>query len=262
MLGSLHIDWVAKGLAVLAALGGFLYWILRKAIEERLAKRLEQTKHELQSELQRISIVYEHQKDSFRAILSAMHAAMRKIEDRIEDDGSEWPGISVDDFDRFKRAIEEERLFVDARAERALTLFTSILWDAVASTRFDHFPESDEVRRAFNHLEFVASRMAEYFRLRVGLTPEVPDPLLDTELLGASRIINTYDFAEARLPKEHVLKFGDYTLAEETVSLARQHRTLLETQLRLLKRAVEAKETRSRVYYLLLIKIDRYLKLP
>jgi len=258
--GSPDIDWVAEGLFVLGAVGSLLYWLLKKALEDQFAKRLERMKHELQTEAQKLSIVYEHQKDSFRSILAAMHKAIHTIEDNIEDAGGDWPGISSEDYDEFKRVIAEERLFIDARAERAISLFTSILWDAVNSARIDHTPDTEEVRRSYNQLQLVAGRLAEYFRSRVGLVPESVDPLLDTELLGACRMINTYHFPSSSMPTSSELAYAEHQSPEELVSRARANSGLLRSELTALKVALEGKDTRKRIFHSALMQVERYLE--
>jgi len=77
------LDFVGQLPAVLPAvgvLGGVLYWLLQKKMEATLAQRLEVTKHQLQLDYQRMSIVFEHQRDSFRRVLAAMHETIESIE--------------------------------------------------------------------------------------------------------------------------------------------------------------------------------------
>jgi hypothetical protein len=251
---------IVSFLATLSVLGPVLYWVLQKTLEANFAKRLEITKHELQIELQRLSIVYEHQKDSFRAILSAMHEAMSKIEDKIEEAGGEWHGIPLKSFSQFKHRIAEERLFIDAKAERAISLFTNILWDAVELTSFDQTPDSDEIRRSYDQLELVAHRLAEYFRLRVGLVPESDDPLHDTELLEACRLINTINLPKAGMPTKTALAYAGHQSAEELVSLARSNKALLKSELERFRRGMEPNESGTKAFHAVIIKVDWYLK--
>jgi hypothetical protein len=50
--------------------GAFLYWLFKRKLEDRFAKEMENTKHELQLEQQKMSIVFEQQKNSFRKVLT------------------------------------------------------------------------------------------------------------------------------------------------------------------------------------------------
>jgi len=63
----LAIKLLAGFLLSLGRLGGLLYFLLQNALEARFAKKLEETKHDLQLDLEKMSIVYRHQKDSFFA---------------------------------------------------------------------------------------------------------------------------------------------------------------------------------------------------
>lgn len=252
-------DWIADGLAVVAAVWTTVNWWLQKKMEARLAKQLEGTKHEFQDKLQKLSIVYEHQKDSFKGVLSAMHDAIRCIERNIRGVDDEWGSVRMKDYEAFRRAVAEEVLFVDARTERALSLFSEIFWDAVDSPEFDQFTDSEKVRRSHGHMEFISDRIAEYFRLKVGLASESPDPLLEIELLGACRLINEQHFAKAGLPTKTMLKFNEHTSAEEIISMARQNAGTLRSELEALRGVLAAEDSKSSFYYNLSTRVARYL---
>lgn len=190
---------VAAVLASVGGLGAVLYFILQRVLEAHFASRLEQTKHELQLEQQRMSIVYEHQKDSFTKVLSAMHAASKAIEEKIEGIGGEWGAISSKEYDKFRRAVSPERLFLDSRADEVLDLFAESMWGAVEDGNFDAHADSDDVRRAFEEMNLIADRVAQHFRMRVGLIPAGFDPLFDIEVLYACKLVNSWGRGEYEL---------------------------------------------------------------
>ena len=123
---------LASGLVVLlGALGGFLYWLLQRTLDARFAERLEKTKHELGLEQEKMSVVFAYQKDSFRKILSAMHAAIKAIEEQIQGEGGDWFPITTEDADNFSRVASEETLLMDEASDHALELFSHFIWKAV-----------------------------------------------------------------------------------------------------------------------------------
>ena len=69
-------------------LSAILYLLLKKALEKtvdsRFDERLEKVKHDLQLEQEKMSVVYQNQKDSFRNILVAVHKGRG---DRAQDCG-------------------------------------------------------------------------------------------------------------------------------------------------------------------------------
>ena len=69
-------------------LSAILYLLLKKALEKtvdsRFDERLEKVKHDLQLEQEKMSVVYQNQKDSFRNILVAVHKGRG---DRAQDRG-------------------------------------------------------------------------------------------------------------------------------------------------------------------------------
>jgi hypothetical protein len=134
------------GLVVfVSALGGFIYWLLQRTLDARFAAQSEKIKHELQLELEKMSVVFEHQKDSFRKVLMAMHRAIETIELNVQDEGGDWVPISGKHREAFRRVALEECLFMDSGSEHALELFSKIMWSAVKDASFSQFPDSDDV---------------------------------------------------------------------------------------------------------------------
>ena len=133
---STKIDWIAQILAVGAAIWTTINWVLQKKMEHRLNKQLEATKHGFQDQLQKLSIVYEHQKDSFKAVLSAMHEAIRAIEGNIRGIDDEWGSIGMSDYETFGRVVAEETLFLDSRTDQAIALFSQILLGCCGQSQF------------------------------------------------------------------------------------------------------------------------------
>jgi len=239
-------------------LGGLLYWLLQKRLEAHFATTLQQTGHKLRLEQEKMSIVFEHQKDSFRKVLAAMHRAIEAIENAVGD-GGDWLPISGKHRITFQRVASEECLFMDRGTEHALELFSTIMWSAVEDASFDRFPDSNDVRRAHTQMKLVAARIAEHFRSRVGLNPEKSDALLDIELLGACRLINTYHFPKFNMPTKTLLKFRDEESAEEIVLTARKNIGLLKSELKVLKNAARSSEPGTSFYYDVIVSVDRYM---
>lgn len=259
MLISIKIDWIAQIVAISAAIWTTITWILQRKMEHRLNKQLEATKHGFQDQLQKLSIVYEHQKDSFKAVLSAMHGATNAIEGNIRGVDDEWGSICMSDYEKFGRVAARETLFLDSRTDQAIALFSHILWDTVNNPNFDQFTDSETVRRSYGHLKLISNRTAEYFRLKVGLHSENPDPLLDIELLGACRLINEQNFSDAGLPTKTILKFGEHTSAEEIVSLAHKNPDVLRSELQSLKRVLDEDRSTRSFYHGLATTVQQYL---
>jgi hypothetical protein len=244
---------------LLSGLGSVIYLVLQKRLDARFAGELEKTKHELQLELKRMSVLFEHQKDSFRKVLAAMHRAIEAIEHNVQGDGGDWLPISAKHLDTFQRLASEECLFMDGGTDRALELFSTIMWDAVQDGLFDHFPDSSDVRRAHTQMKLIAARVAEHFRSRVGLNPDKSDALLDVELLAACRLINTHYFPKFNMPTKTLLKFRDGESAEEMVLTARKNVAVLKSELQVLKNAAQFRDDGASFYYDVIARVDRYM---
>lgn len=110
------------------------------------------------------------------------------------------------------------------------------MWTAVRYE--DNYPSDEKVRRAYNEMNFVLERLAEHFRIRVGLEIRTTDPLLDVELLGACREINKYHFADFDLPTKGPLKYEDDSSPVRMVAIAREDPKLLKSELARLRAAL------------------------
>jgi hypothetical protein len=117
-------------------------------------------------------------------------------------------------------------------------------------------PTSDAVWHAHNQLILIADRLGEHFRIRVGLGPATPNPLLDIQLLGACSLINRFSFPDFKLPTKGPLKLRENETAAELVSAAKEHSDELKAELTALKKAMQ--ESLS-FFFEELTEIDRYL---
>jgi hypothetical protein len=248
---------LGPSLPSVAVLGGVLYWVLQKKMESVLARRLEITKHELQLEHQRMSVVFEHQKDSFRSILVAMHQSTEAI---ARGNDEEWHPIQESHVDKFRRVMSEESLFMDTASDHALRIFVSAMRNAV-ELPFEPAPEQEEIWRAHSQASFISDRLSEHFRSRVGLASEHVNPLDDVELLGACMLINRCHFPKYHLPTKGLLAFSPSQTAAQLVATARNNRDLLRTDLERLKEAVTTDERNARLYFKVGTESDRYLQL-
>ena len=239
---------------VLVAAWGVLYYVLQKQLEAKLARRLEFTKHELQLEYQKKSIVFEHQKDSFRNVLVAMHEATEAI---AGGDGPEWRPIRQNVVDKFRRVVSEEALFMDADSDHALRLFVSAMWLATESYPGD--TDEEDIRRAHSQTEFISERLSDHFRSRVGLAPAHTSPFADIQLLGACTLINRHHFSNYGLPTKGPLAIRPGETASEVVATAKQNSELLRSELERLKEAVTADERRTSLYFAVRTEVEYYL---
>src|ERR1700674_5254993 len=246
----LALPWLSSGGAT-----ALFSWLLKRRLENRFTRELEKTKHELQLEQQKMSIVFEHQKDSFRKLLAAMDRALDAIE-RTWHDG-EWSVIPEQRVKGFKKVVSEERLFLDSESDHAVQRFLQIMWGAVHTHPCESIPESSDVEACHTQMELISERLADHFRSRVGLFSEMQDPLLDITLLGACRLINAYHFAEFGLPTEGPLKFHESETAKELVTAARQNTVLLRSELMKLREAITS--TNKSLFFDTLSKVDHYI---
>jgi hypothetical protein len=253
---SLNAELILKLLmqgGALSGIGGAIYWRLQKRLERRFAIELENTKNQLQLQHAKLSIVYEHQKDSFRKVLAAMTTVMKAIEDKIEDAGGPWGPIDSKVHERFRHAISSELLFLDGRAEHALEIFAVTIWDAVNDPRSDSYADSEDVSRAYEDLKLISNRVAEHFRTAVGLAPTSPDdPLIDVEILAACKLVTSWG-------KETHKPFArNKRKAEQLVVEARRNIEQLQAALSEIQKDIVSDPEKTSRLFMVLSRIERY----
>jgi len=247
-----------KLVVLIGGSGGILYWTLKKALEARFNEKLEKVKHELQLDLAKKSIVFDHQKDSFRKLLSAMHEAVESVEAKQVPDGGDWEPISMKPCERFGTMAAEESLFIDDETDRALRLFSNAMYDA--SYGPEHQPRPHEVWRAYRQMIFIQKRVTQHFRNVVGFEPAVLAPLHDVELLGACRLINRFHFPDFGMPHKGILSINDNNPPEAVVANAKGNRELLVSELEKLRLAMSRSPAAAGFWFDDIATVDNFLK--
>jgi hypothetical protein len=237
------ISAVLTWLATSGGITGFLYWFLKKKLEDHFNRELEMTRHRLQLESQRLSVVYEHQKTSFRNLLIAMNACIKAV-DVQEDENLRVPTETVA---ALEKTTAEEQLFLDEASDNSLWLFQQILNEI--ST--DPGPSRSDTSRTLHHhafcqMKFISERLAEHFRIRVGLLPTRPNPLFDVEILGACLLINKFNLGSRfRTEDNGPLRLGDRQMPEALVAEGKKNIELLKSRLLLLQSVLSDKPFRD-----------------
>jgi hypothetical protein len=237
-----------------SGLGALLYWVLQKKLETHFAARLENIRHGLQLEQQKMAVVYNHQKDSFRNVITAMHSGLKALEKR--NNYGEWSPIQANEADACAQAIAAERLFLDSESDHALGLFLEVMWAAVNTEPDEPAPESSDVAECHTQMKLILDRLVDHFRDCVGLTPESSDPLLDVEALGAYRLVNRFHFSGFTLQANSPLKSRPGETAAEMIKLASENVHQLNLELERLKDAILS--TDKTFFFHILPEIDRY----
>jgi hypothetical protein len=247
-------------LAVLVGggLGGFLFSLIQKTLEERSAKRLETTKHDLQLDRERKGVIFEHQRDSLRNVLLAMHEAIREIESNVDAPG-DWRPIPIGPVDKFRSTVSQECLFLDDGSEHALDLFDTVMLKAVYDPSFDLFGDDKDAWHSYKQMQLIADRVARHFRSRLGLSSDSQDHLQDVDLLEACRLIGDYRFADFKIADDSPLKFRKGQSASQIVAAARENQDLLGSELRRLKVAAKADDRGGSFFFEIIAEIDRCL---
>ncbi|MBW1795902.1 MAG: hypothetical protein JRJ38_16015 [Deltaproteobacteria bacterium] len=193
----------------------------------KYAKELDKIRHQFQIELDQLSIIHENQKNSFQRVIKALNKSIKALEQPY-DEG--WQPINDRQYDELQRVIIEESLFLGSEGERALDIFMKFFGRSTCFPE-EPLPSDKMLRNIYEHMGFIAERIREYFRKRIGLSDE-PDPLWDVNLLSACLLINDYHFREADFPTKTNLKF-EYDISPNAfVEKVKQNLDVLKEELR------------------------------
>jgi hypothetical protein len=239
--------------AVAAAIRMYIDYRLKERLDEQreflkgfLATDLERAKHSLKLEESRLTFVYENQRVSFTNVVRAMHAAITAIEAAFDYANEEWRSVDEDVLADFRAVRVSESLYTGSNGDRALTVFEGLLSGCVLD-RMDGSPiESDLIRENRAQLAFIALRIQEFFRVRLGIASG--DPLLDVFRLEAFSMINTIHLHEEGFPTKGIFKRTDHLTPEETVDLCKGNGAALVDELLRLEATLK-KDSHARFFY-------------
>ena len=170
-----------------------------------------------------------------------------------------WEPINRTHYEKLNKIIIEESLFLGLEGERVLNIFLMILGRTVFHP--DNYHISDKfLKNSYEQLTFVAERVREYFRSRIGLSDGF-DSLLDVHLLSACILINEYHFSEAQFPTQSILKFEYDRSPFELIELIKENIDVLKKELNRLITHLEAKSSDKRFYFETISEAKQYLRL-
>jgi hypothetical protein len=243
---------IALGL-VAAAVRKYIDYRLKGRLDEQreflkgfVATDLERAKHSLKLEESRLTFVYENQRVSFTSVIRAMHAAITAIEKAFDYADEEWRPVDEDVLADFRAARVSESLYTGSNGDRALTVFEGLLSGCVLD-RMDGGPiESDLIRENRAQLVFIALRVQEFFRVRLGIASG--DPLLDVFRLEAFSMINSIHLHEEGFPTQGIFKRTDHLTPEEAVALCKRNEAALVEELSRLEAALK-KDSHASFFY-------------
>jgi len=220
----------------------------------RYSKELDFIRHQFKLEQQKLTVVYESQKNSFKRVIHAMHEVMEEIEGPW--DGA-WEPIDEKVFIKFRKIIVEESLFLDLESKRALNCFMRVI-GRIEYIYGEEPPKDFEVRQAYNQLSFISKCVGEYFNQKVGLSVE-GSPIFDVDLFAACFLINHTHLSAAGFPIKNKLKFEINQTPYELVSIAEENIILLKEELGRLIKHLDSEPEEKRIYFKEYMDAKQYL---
>jgi hypothetical protein len=159
-----------------AILYGIAYWLLRTSLNTKLDEKLEKAKHDLQLDYERQKIVYEHQKESFKKIISAMYLLKLSTVSSIDFDKTLNKFILVTNF---------ESLYVDKICFDYFDLYKNTVGEAFISMQEHNKTNTEETLKnakyIINQMDQIYNRMLKHFHFKIGLSKNEEDQLPDIE---------------------------------------------------------------------------------
>jgi hypothetical protein len=180
---------------IIAGLSSWLGKIWANRILEsekaKYSKELDKIRHQFQIELNQLSIIHENQKNSFQKVIKALHKALKLLEQPYDE---EWKPINTKYYDELKEIVVEESLFLGNEGEYSLNIFLKFFSRTLFFIEDEIYerPSDGMLRNLYEHLCYIAERICEYFRKRIGLSEE-SNPLWEVNLLAACLLIRNFE---------------------------------------------------------------------
>ena len=244
-------------------IGGLSSWLgkvwanrILESEKTKYAKELDSIRHQFQVELNRVSIIHENQKVSFRNIIMALSVAIKSLEQAYDET---WHPINDRKYDELKNIVTEESLFLGKDGESALGVFLKFFGKST------YFPEIDiqsdrMLRNIYEFLNCIDTRIREYFRKRIGLSDE-ENPLLEVYLLDICLILNDYHPRGSRFELDENFRFKFDIPPLVLIERYKSNIDSLRAWMQRFVEAVESDDDDKRFYFENLSKIRLYQKL-
>jgi len=259
-IGFVILSSVGGGALIIGGLSSWLGKVWANRILEsekaKYTRELDTIRHQFQVELNRVSIIHENQKVSFRNVIMALSKAIKALEQEYDE---RWHPISDRKYDELRNVVIEESLFLGKDGENALGVFLRFF----GKTTF--FPEIDiqsdqMLRNIYEHLNYIDTRIREYFRKRIGLSDE-NNPLLEVHLLDIALILNDYHPRGGRFTLADHLCFRFDVTPLVLIEKYKSNLSDLEVWMHKFIESVESDDDDKRLYFEDLSKIRLYLAL-
>ena len=229
---------------------------LMQSEKMKFAKEIDEIRHRFSIEQNKLFIIHENQKDSFRRVIKGMYDCTRYL---AQEPDVAWEPTDNKKSEKLSEILLQEALFIGADCEHALRIFQMVLQSTIYHYDFNPDPGDRKLRQSYEQLNFISERIIEYFRLRIGISEEV-DPLKDVFMIGACLILNRYHFREAGLPTEGIFKIELNQGPSELVSIAKENKNQLEQEILNFINYLEGDSIDNRAFFETISDAKYYLK--
>ncbi len=221
--------------AILAfLLRGWITERLKQSIQHEYAQKLETHKAELNTRIQtishenqlrqlRTSLFFDHQREAFAKVLTAIAEATTKWWKTANMDEGLTEPIPTTQYEAVKKAFYNNQLFLDSDCIAAVDLILDAMRDSFPADDGSGQLQYRDTRAAYDTVEFLQDRVAEVFQEKIGL--DVPGRARhEIALLGGIRLLNRYHFADIGLPAKGALQLGHHDTTADAVRKAEDNR--------------------------------------
>jgi hypothetical protein len=218
----------------------------------------EQLKHKLQLEQLQRSLLFDHLRTAFEEILAGIATLIRKFEEEYEPGPELFCPIPYSAFEDLKSIVRKHNLLLDNDCETALEILTVAVlrgcspWDPEGNQ-----PDDEDCSQAYGELNYLASRVADLFRAKLGYS-QVRQPMLDFAIFGGVQLINRYHFGTA-FPTKGKFARANFSSVESIVETGKREAAELARELELFLATLAEDPTTEDFFMRTHLKASRYL---
>jgi len=236
---------------VVTVLGGFLFYVLRLALQQSITtsiklaadKQLEELKSELTSRIEGIRHEYQLTQLQTSLLFEYKRTALGELMGRIAEVKREWFNSTHEPYEGITGPVpnEQYRKLLDTYYQHLLFLDRDCLaaMDLVFDALRDSMPFDDGAGKlhprdcdaAYNRLEYLQPRIAEVFQEKLGFSGRRRGKE-QLALLGSILLLNHYHFSDIGLPVKGSLKIKSQDWPADAVAKAEENKEELLHKLR------------------------------
>ena len=264
-----------------AIISGLLYLLLKLTLEKTITtridyikekeienlkasftKELESARHQYQLQQVRTPLFFDHQRQAFSEILSALVDITDAFAKSYDPSTDEHNPISGNAHENLRQAYHRNLLFLDEDCCIGVDLCLRSLLNTHPLADGDgvHYPPPESFQQAFEEISYFRKKLTKLFQSKLGLA-DGKELMKDIVIAGSVLLLNRYHFAELGLPIKGKFARNNFASMEACVATGAECQSELIDHLHRLIRYLAEDRTTGDVFAHVKISATNYVRI-